>query len=236
MTVTSAARRLEPPVDLSKQPFAYQPKIQSGVTARYTIPVQGHDLSLQANGSYQSSENLSGDEAPGPGILQPGYALANLRAEFALNPRMTVSLWSRNVFNKEYYTSGINAFYTLGYASCSPESPGPTASTCAPTFRSAGPAPGEIGHRLRILLDRQLFQHRQISMLMTLEMRLSQIRVQRRDGTKQIISAQAGLSLMEILRNAGVDDILALCGGWLLLRQLPCASRSSLLRSTTADE
>jgi 2Fe-2S ferredoxin len=42
---------------------------------------------------------------------------------------------------------------------------------------------------------------------------LSQIRVQRRDGTKQIISAQAGLSLMEILRNAGVDEILALCGG-----------------------
>ena len=111
------------PVDLSKQPFAYQPKIQSGVTARYTIPVQGHDLSLQANASYQSSENLSGDEAPGPGILQPGYTLANLRAEFALNPRMTVSLWSRNVFNKEYYTSGINAFYTLGYAALFPGEP-----------------------------------------------------------------------------------------------------------------
>jgi iron complex outermembrane receptor protein len=111
------------PVDLSKQPFAYLPQTQSGVTARYTIPVEGHDLSLQANASYQSSENLSGDEAPGPGIFQPGYALANLRAELALNPQMTVSLWGRNVFNKKYYTSGINTFYSIGYAAMFPGEP-----------------------------------------------------------------------------------------------------------------
>ena len=34
-----------------------------------------------------------------------------------------------------------------------------------------------------------------------------------RDGTEREIAAAAGLSLMEAIRDAGVDEMLALCGG-----------------------
>jgi len=34
-----------------------------------------------------------------------------------------------------------------------------------------------------------------------------------RDGSEKEIEAQAGLSVMEIIRDAGFDELLALCGG-----------------------
>jgi ferredoxin, 2Fe-2S len=34
-----------------------------------------------------------------------------------------------------------------------------------------------------------------------------------RDGAERIIEAQAGVSLMEALRNHGIDEIQAVCGG-----------------------
>jgi 2Fe-2S ferredoxin len=34
-----------------------------------------------------------------------------------------------------------------------------------------------------------------------------------RDGTEKEVEAQAGLSVMEIIRDAGFDELLALCGG-----------------------
>jgi ferredoxin, 2Fe-2S len=34
-----------------------------------------------------------------------------------------------------------------------------------------------------------------------------------RDGTESEIEGQAGLSVMEIIRDAGFDELLALCGG-----------------------
>jgi ferredoxin, 2Fe-2S len=34
-----------------------------------------------------------------------------------------------------------------------------------------------------------------------------------RSGDEQVLAGQAGLSLMELIRNAGLDDLLALCGG-----------------------
>ena len=39
------------------------------------------------------------------------------------------------------------------------------------------------------------------------------INVVTRDGTSKVIEAQEGLSLMEAIRNAGFDELLALCGG-----------------------
>jgi 2Fe-2S ferredoxin len=39
------------------------------------------------------------------------------------------------------------------------------------------------------------------------------IHVTLRDGTEIDLSAQEGLSVMEILRDGGVDELLALCGG-----------------------
>lgn len=40
-----------------------------------------------------------------------------------------------------------------------------------------------------------------------------QLHVVTRDGTENRITAEAGLSVMEILRDNGFDELLALCGG-----------------------
>ncbi|GAC1575962.1 MAG: 2Fe-2S iron-sulfur cluster-binding protein [Sphingomicrobium sp.] len=42
---------------------------------------------------------------------------------------------------------------------------------------------------------------------------MTQINVVKRDGTTQDVTATDGVSLMESLRDAGFDDLLALCGG-----------------------
>lgn len=34
-----------------------------------------------------------------------------------------------------------------------------------------------------------------------------------RDGTERRVEASLGVSIMEIIRDAGIDDVLALCGG-----------------------
>lgn len=34
-----------------------------------------------------------------------------------------------------------------------------------------------------------------------------------RDGTEREVVGQTGLSIMEVIRAAGIDDILAICGG-----------------------
>lgn len=40
-----------------------------------------------------------------------------------------------------------------------------------------------------------------------------QIFVTGRDGTEHALEAQTGLSLMEVIRDNGLDELLALCGG-----------------------
>ena len=42
---------------------------------------------------------------------------------------------------------------------------------------------------------------------------MAQLVVVTRDGTEKVIEGQAGLSVMEIIRDAGFDELLALCGG-----------------------
>ena len=39
------------------------------------------------------------------------------------------------------------------------------------------------------------------------------VNVTDRQGRSLTIEGEAGLSLMEVIRNAGIDDLLALCGG-----------------------
>jgi ferredoxin, 2Fe-2S len=39
------------------------------------------------------------------------------------------------------------------------------------------------------------------------------IQVINRDGSARSVEAQTGLSLMEVIRDAGFDELLALCGG-----------------------
>ncbi len=42
---------------------------------------------------------------------------------------------------------------------------------------------------------------------------MPQLIVVTRDGEERAITGEAGLSVMEVIRDAGIDEILALCGG-----------------------
>lgn len=42
---------------------------------------------------------------------------------------------------------------------------------------------------------------------------MAQLTVVNRDGSEKTIDAQIGLSVMEIIRDGGFDELLALCGG-----------------------
>lgn len=42
---------------------------------------------------------------------------------------------------------------------------------------------------------------------------MAKLIVTTRDGTEHEVEGQAGLSVMEIIRDAGFDELLALCGG-----------------------
>lgn len=42
---------------------------------------------------------------------------------------------------------------------------------------------------------------------------MPKLTVVNRSGTEQVIDAQAGVSVMENIRDAGFDELLALCGG-----------------------
>jgi 2Fe-2S ferredoxin len=42
---------------------------------------------------------------------------------------------------------------------------------------------------------------------------MSSISVTTREGVTHALAAQVGLSVMEIIRDAGIDELLALCGG-----------------------
>jgi 2Fe-2S ferredoxin len=42
---------------------------------------------------------------------------------------------------------------------------------------------------------------------------MPKLQVTTRDGTTHAIEATGGVSLMEALRDAGIDEVLALCGG-----------------------
>jgi 2Fe-2S ferredoxin len=42
---------------------------------------------------------------------------------------------------------------------------------------------------------------------------MASITVVTRDGTEHVIPAQPGLSVMEVIKEAGIDELLAICGG-----------------------
>ncbi|OYY67712.1 2Fe-2S iron-sulfur cluster-binding protein [Sphingomonas sp. 28-63-12] len=42
---------------------------------------------------------------------------------------------------------------------------------------------------------------------------MPQLTVVMRNGEERTIAGEAGLSVMEVIRDAGIDEILALCGG-----------------------
>jgi len=52
-----------------------------------------------------------------------------------------------------------------------------------------------------------------------------------RDGSEQDITAEPGVTLMEAIRDAGVDELLALCGGC-----LSCATCHVFVDQSLADK
>jgi 2Fe-2S ferredoxin len=44
-------------------------------------------------------------------------------------------------------------------------------------------------------------------------MQMPQLTVVTRDGTERTVTGEAGLSVMEVIRDNGFDELLALCGG-----------------------
>lgn len=42
---------------------------------------------------------------------------------------------------------------------------------------------------------------------------MTEITIIRRDGEQALLEAESGLSLMEVIRDSGFDELLALCGG-----------------------
>ena len=44
---------------------------------------------------------------------------------------------------------------------------------------------------------------------------MPQLTVITREGEERVLTGQAGLSVMEVIRDGGVDELLALCGGCL---------------------
>ena len=42
---------------------------------------------------------------------------------------------------------------------------------------------------------------------------MPQLRVTTREGVETVFEGEAGLSVMEVIRDAGIDELLALCGG-----------------------
>ena len=42
---------------------------------------------------------------------------------------------------------------------------------------------------------------------------MPQLTIVTRDGTETVVEGREGLSVMEVIRESGIDELLALCGG-----------------------
>jgi len=58
---------------------------------------------------------------------------------------------------------------------------------------------------------------------------MPQLNVVRRDGSQQSIDGQTGLSVMEIIRDAGFDELLAYVAAAVRARRVTCALTQPLL-------
>ena len=57
-----------------------------------------------------------------------------------------------------------------------------------------------------------------------------------RNGEVREVAGAAGVSAMQVIRDHGFDDLLALCGGLPFVRDLPCSCRRRANRDIAADE
>lgn len=106
--------------DYTASKFGAVPKHMANGSVRFKLPVPETlaDTHWQLDGSYQS-RIVTNDQAFNPVIqrdapfaFQPGYFLLNtkLDLEQIAGTRIRVSLWGKNILNKEHYNGGNNGF------------------------------------------------------------------------------------------------------------------------------
>lgn len=110
-------------LDLSDNEFAPVPEHQGGLTITYTHAMgDAGELRLMLDGYWQSRtagnaiNKLNGTNIDMPGAFQSGYGLYNARLSWndIFGQPLTVSLWGKNLTDREYYTSTSTQYETFG--------------------------------------------------------------------------------------------------------------------------
>ncbi|MET0379148.1 MAG: TonB-dependent receptor, partial [Spongiibacteraceae bacterium] len=110
--------------DRSGERFGTLPERSGSFTARYQLPVPEEAGAIHVSGSVyaQSDVALYNDNQGNASCIQSGYSIYNARADWeeALGSAgLTLSLWGRNLGNREYFASGLcfnnTTGFTVGY-------------------------------------------------------------------------------------------------------------------------
>lgn len=112
-------------VDGSNFPFAGTPKFQWGATARYEIPAPGNLGRPAIQVSYYHQSTMYWSDSGEPYAVTKPYGLIDLRAdwrEIGGHP-VDLSLYVRNIADKEYKALGASGYSTLGFISYIPGTP-----------------------------------------------------------------------------------------------------------------
>jgi iron complex outermembrane receptor protein len=120
-------------VDMSAQAFSSTPERTAGIGMEWTPPLP-HEigrLSLRGDYYYQSKSyeqdnntNLTtGERLPQQEL--PAYSIVNLRADFReiAGTGLDIGVFVKNVFDEEYYASGVDLSAALGVATHAPGDP-----------------------------------------------------------------------------------------------------------------
>jgi len=123
--------------DLTGKPISGAPRWSGDVGGEYT---RGLTENLQASGgieyNFRSSSYYTSDDSAYS--LIGGYGLVNLHVSIgSTSDRWQVSLWARNVFNKEYFASpSVGGAYAAGYVAGTVGDPRTYGATLRSDFRA----------------------------------------------------------------------------------------------------
>ena len=106
-------------VDLSGNELISAPQISGNISVDYDVlRLNSGDLSLNINANYQSRQWYSAynDDASYEHIKQDAYALINTRLSWrSADDTYSVSLWAKNLTDKEYDGYAINLQAGFGF-------------------------------------------------------------------------------------------------------------------------
>lgn len=113
INVMSTKIKTSPDARLIDKELANAPDVTFNAMARYTVPLKGANLLIQADTSYTSDRFFTSDNTP----VFHGDAFWLLNARISYQPDSAaweVAAWARNVGNKNYRTEGFNQFGFAG--------------------------------------------------------------------------------------------------------------------------